>query len=151
MSIRTVFGCCLALLIASPALAATDEQSSIEVWKSPTCGCCEKWVKHLEDNGFAVKVNNARSSTLQQIKRQAGIEKKIASCHTAMVGGYVIEGHVPAADIERLVKEHPDAVGLTVPKMPIGSPGMEHPSGETEPYDVLLVKKDGSVEVFAHH
>jgi hypothetical protein len=146
-----IFACCLTLLLASPAFAAADEQSSIEVWKSPTCACCGKWVKHLEDNGFAVKVNNARSSTLQQIKRQAGIEKKFASCHTAKIGGYVIEGHVPAADIKRLVEEHPDAIGLTVPKMPIGSPGMERPSGETEPYDVLLVKKDGSVDVFASH
>jgi hypothetical protein len=151
MFLRMIFACCLALLLTSPSFATTDEQSSIEVWKSPTCGCCGKWVKHLEDNGFTVKVNNARSSTIQQIKRQAGIEKKNASCHTAMIGGYVIEGHVPAADIKRLVEEHPDAVGLAVPKMPIGSPGMEHPSGETEPYDVLLVKKDGSVEMFASH
>jgi hypothetical protein len=151
MSLRTIFACCFTLLLASPALGATDEQSSIEVWKSSTCGCCGKWVKHLEDNGFVVKVNNARSSTLAQIKRQAGIEKKLSSCHTAKIGGYVIEGHVPAADIKRLVEEHPDAIGLTVPKMPIGSPGMEHPSGESEPYDVLLVKKDGSTGVFASH
>ena len=150
MSLRMIFAC-LALLLAAPAHATADEQTSIEVWRSPTCGCCEKWVDHLKADGFAVKVNNARSSTLQQIKRQAGIGQEYASCHTAMIDGYIVEGHVPAADIKRLVEEKPDAVGLTVPKMPIGSPGMEHPSGETEPYDVLLVKKDGSVEKFASH
>lgn len=151
MSLRLVLAYCLPLLLAAPTLAATEEQPSIEVWKSPTCGCCGKWVKHLEANGFTVKVNNTTSSMLQRFKRQAGIEKEIASCHTAKIGGYVIEGHVSAADIKRLVDEHPDAIGLTVPNMPIGSPGMEQPGGETEPYDVLLMKKDGSLDVFAHH
>jgi len=142
---------CLALLVASPAIAATEGPLSIEVWKSPTCGCCSKWVKHLEAAGFTVKANSATPSTLQRIKQQAGITKKLASCHTAKIDGYVIEGHVPASDIKRLVSEHPDALGLTVPNMPIGSPGMEQPGGETEAYDVLLVNKDGSVDVFAHH
>ena len=151
MSLRLILALFLALSCGSPALAATEEQQSIEVWKSPTCSCCGKWVKHLEANGFVVKVNNTKSSTLARIKRQAGIEEEIASCHTAKIGGYVIEGHVPAADIKRLLDEHPDAVGLTVPNMPIGSPGMEQPGGETEPYDVLLVKKDGSLDVFARH
>jgi hypothetical protein len=141
----------LALLWAAPAGATTAGDASIEVWKSPTCGCCGKWVEHLEANGFAVKANSASSATLDQIKRQAGIEETLASCHTAKIDGYVIEGHVPAADIKRLVKERPDALGLTVPNMPMGSPGMEQPGGETEAYDVLLVKKDGSVEVFARH
>jgi hypothetical protein len=123
----------------------------MEVWKSPTCGCCGKWVKHLEANGFAVKANDTSAAMLDSIKRQSGISEKLASCHTAKVDGYVIEGHVPADDIKRLIAEHPDAIGLTVPNMPIGSPGMEQPGGEAEPYDVLLVKKDGSVEVFARH
>jgi hypothetical protein len=151
MSLRTVLALCLALLIAAPAFAATGDRPSIEVWRSPTCGCCGKWVKHLEANGFAVTVNSAAPSTLEQIKRQAGITKDLASCHTAKIDGYVIEGHVPASDIKRLVAEHPDAIGLTVPNMPIGSPGMEQPDGTTEPYDVLLMRKDGAVEVFAHH
>jgi hypothetical protein len=151
MVLRTVFAFCLALLVSSPAFAATEDDLSIEVWKSPTCGCCGKWVKHLEEKGFAVKANNTSSAMLDRIRRQAGIEDKLASCHTAKIEGYTIEGHVPASDIKRLVSEHPDAVGLTVPNMPIGSPGMEQPDGETEPYDVLLVKKDGSVEVFARH
>ena len=108
-------------------------------------------MEHLEANGFGVKANNATSSTLQRIKQQAGITEKIASCHTAKIDGYVIEGHVPASDIKRLVAEHPDAIGLTVPGMPIGSPGMEQRGGEAEPYDVLLVKKNGTTSVFAHH
>ena len=151
MSLRTALAFCLALFVAPPAIAATKNLPAIEVWKSPTCGCCGKWVEHLEANGFEVKANSATSSTLQRIKKQAGITEKIASCHTAKIDGYVIEGHVPAADIKRLVSEHPDAIGLTVPDMPIGSPGMEQPGGETEPYDVLLLKKDGGLEVFARH
>jgi len=151
MPLRTILALCLVLLLGSPTLAATDGQPSFEVWRSPTCGCCGKWVKHLEANGFAVTVNAASPSTLEQIKRQAGISEKLASCHTAKIDGYVIEGHVPASDIKRLVAEHPDAIGLTVPNMPIGSPGMELSDGAKEPYDVLLMRKDGAVEVFAHH
>ncbi|MGH6736024.1 MAG: DUF411 domain-containing protein [Methyloceanibacter sp.] len=148
MTLQTVFAFCLALLLASPALAATD-QPSIEVWKSPTCSCCGKWVEHLEASGFAVTANSATPSMLDRLKREAGIAEKLAACHTGKIGGYVIEGHVPASDIKRLIAERPDAIGLTVPGMPLGSPGMEQPNGETEAYDVLLVKKDGTVEVFA--
>lgn len=151
MVLRTLFALCLALAASSPAFAATDDAPAMEVWKSPTCGCCGKWVEHLEANGFAVTAKNTSSAMLDRIKRQAGIEEKLASCHTGLIEGYAIEGHVPAADIKRLLQERPDAIGLTVPDMPIGSPGMEQPNGETEPYDVLLVKKDGSVEVFARH
>ena len=122
----------------------------IEVWKSATCDCCGAWVKHLEANGFDVKVYDAEPGALAALKRQAGIGDKLASCHTAKIDGYVVEGHVPATDIKRLMAEHPDAVGLTVPGMPIGSPGMEY-GDESEPYDVLLVKKDGGTEVYAKH
>jgi hypothetical protein len=148
MALRTVLAFCLVLLLASPAFATAQ---SIEVWKSPTCGCCGKWVEHLEANGFAVTAKITSYEMLDRIKRQAGIADKLASCHTAEIDGYVVEGHVPAEDIKRLVEERPDAIGLTVPNMPIGSPGMEQPDGTTEPYDVLLVKKDGSTEVFARH
>jgi hypothetical protein len=137
-----------ALLWVSPAPAAAE--NAIEVWKSTTCKCCIKWVNHLEANGFAVKLNDTDRSTLDRIKRQAGIGEKLAACHTAKIGPYFIEGHVPAPDIKRLVSEAPDAVGLTVPGMPIGSPGMEQGS-ETERYEVLLIKKDGGTEVFASH
>jgi hypothetical protein len=149
--LRTLFAFCLALLLTAPAHAVTDGAPSIEVWKSPSCGCCGKWVEHLEANGFAVKAKNTSPAMLDRIKRQAGIEDKLAACHTGLIDGYAIEGHVPAADIKKLLEERPEAIGLTVPNMPIGSPGMEKPDGETEPYDVLLVKKDGSVEVFASH
>lgn len=139
----------LVALWAWPAHAAAE--GSVEVWKSPSCGCCGAWVAHLEENGFAVKENAATSSMLDQIKRQAGIGEALAACHTAKIGPYVVEGHVPAADIKRLLAEKPDAIGLTVPGMPVGSPGMEQDDGKTEPYDVLLVKKDGTTEVFARH
>jgi hypothetical protein len=148
MAMRLVFALLGALLWASPALAAAE--SSVEVWKSATCKCCIDWVKHLEANGFAVTVHAADPSMLGRIKRQSGIGDKLASCHTAKIGPYVIEGHVPAPDIKRLVAEQPEALGLTVPGMPVGSPGMEQ-GAETEPYDVLLIKKDGTTEVFASH
>jgi len=135
--------------MASPAAAETSAPP-IDVWKSAACQCCGHWVKHLEANGFAVTANGATASALAALKRQAGIPEKLASCHTAKIDGYVIEGHVPAPDIKRLVAEHPDAVGLTVPGMPVGSPGMKQ-GAEFEPYDVLLIKKDGTTEVFARH
>jgi hypothetical protein len=138
----------IASFLASPALAVTG--GAIEVWKSATCSCCINWVKHLEANGFDVKVNDSNPSMLERIKRQAGISEEFASCHTAKIDGYVIEGHVPAADIRRLIAERPDALGLSVPGMPVGSPGMEQGS-ETEPYDTLLIKKDGSAEIYAKH
>jgi len=137
----------LMIFAAAPARAA-DTAPSIEVWKSATCQCCGAWVKHLEANGFTVKVNAAEPSTLASLKRQAGVGDKLASCHTAMID--VIEGHVPATDIKRLVAERPEAIGLAVPGMPVGSPGMEQ-GAEFEPYDVLLVKKDGATEAFASH
>ncbi|MGZ5918067.1 MAG: DUF411 domain-containing protein [Methyloceanibacter sp.] len=148
---RSLLALCLALLCASPALAASDVAApAVEVWKSATCQCCGNWVKHLEANGFAVTVNATEPTALQRLKAEAGIPAKLASCHTAKIGGYVIEGHVPATDIKRLVAEKPEAIGLTVPGMPQGSPGMEQ-GGTFEPYDVLLVKKDGTTEIFAHH
>ena len=149
MKPRILLLLCLTILGLSPANAA-DTAPSIEVWKSATCSCCGAWVKHLEANGFAVKVNAADAGALAALKRGAGIGDKLASCHTAKIDGYVIEGHVPAPEIKRLVAEHPDSVGLTVPGMPVGAPGMEQ-GAEFEPYDVLLIKKDGTTEVFAKH
>jgi hypothetical protein len=150
MTMRAVFAFCLGLLLAPLAPTGVLAAQEIEVWKSPSCNCCGDWVAHLKDNGFAVKVQDVPQATLEQIKRQSGVTDKLASCHTGKIDGYVVEGHVPAADIKRLVSEKPDAAGLTVPGMPIGSPGME--VGDTrEPYDVLLIKKDGATEVFAKH
>jgi hypothetical protein len=138
------------LLCVAPA-AATEGSPSVEVWKSANCGCCIDWVEHLQDNGFAVKTNDTDQTTLDQIKRMAGITDKLSSCHTGKVEGYVLEGHVPASDVKRLLAERPDAKGLTVPGMPIGSPGMEVDGEPAEPFEVLLVKKDGTTEVFAKH
>ncbi len=137
-------------LYASPALAEQSGPKSIDVWKSPTCGCCGNWVKHMDHSGYAVKTKNVEYEILVKIKKQAGIAPDLQSCHTAKVGGYIIEGHVPAEDVKRLLAEKPDAIGLAVPGMPVGSPGMEM-GNEKEPYEVLLVKKDGSTEVFAKH
>lgn len=148
MALRAFVALVFGLLWTFPALPAAE--GMIEVWKSATCSCCINWVKHLEANGFAVKVNTADPSMLDRIKAQFGVGKQLASCHTAKIGPYVIEGHVPAPDIKRLVVEEPEALGLTVPGMPVGSPGMEQ-GAETEPYDVLLIKKDGTTEVFASH
>jgi hypothetical protein len=140
----------LASSLCIAAAAATEGSSSVEVWKSPDCGCCIDWVEHLQESGFAVKTNDTDQTTLDQIKRMAGITDELASCHTGKIGGYVVEGHVPASDIKRLLAERPDAKGLAVPGMPIGSPGMEV-GDKKEPFDVLLVKKDGKTETFAKH
>lgn len=145
--VLTFFAVCS---FALPLHAAADNSPGIEVWKSATCECCGNWVKHLEANGFAVKANATEPSALERLKAQVGIGSKLASCHTAKIDSYIIEGHVPAADIKRLVSERPEAIGLTVPGMPVGSPGMEQGS-ESEPYDVLLLHKDGTTEVYARH
>ena len=152
MTMRPLLALFVAMLWASPSVVAMAESSAptIEVWKSATCSCCGKWVEHLEANGFAVTVNAASPSMLDRIKRKAGIGRTLAACHTGKIDGYVIEGHVPASDVTRLITEKPDAIGLSVPGMPIGSPGMEQ-DGKTEAYDVLLVKRDGTTEIFARH
>ncbi len=140
----------LVLLLNSASALAENTPSTVDVWKSPNCGCCSGWVKHMKSAGYAVKVQDTALGILAKIKRQAGLSPDLQSCHTAKIGGYVIEGHVPAEDVARLLNEKPDAVGLTVPGMPIGSPGMDF-GPDKEPYDVLLVKKDGTREVFAKH
>ena len=123
---------------------------SILVHKTATCGCCRLWVEHLRSAGFAVEARNV--DDLNAIKQRVGVPVGHGSCHTAEVAGYFVEGHVPADDIKRLLAERPNnATGLVVPGMPVGSPGMEAPSGEVKPYDVLLVARDGSTSVFAHH
>jgi hypothetical protein len=147
MSIRTVIAILFVLTALSGAHAAAERA---EIWHNPSCGCCIDWVRHLEANGFAPAVKSSTPGELAAVKQKLGIPDKVASCHTAEIGGYAVEGHVPASDIKRLLEEQPDAVGLAVPGMPIGSPGMEY-GDVKEPYDVLLVKKDGSTEVFASH
>ena len=119
------------------------------VYKSESCGCCGDWVTHMERAGFKAEVHNV--DNLNAIKTEVGLPPMMGSCHTARVGKYFVEGHVPAEDVKRLLAELPDAKGLAVPRMPIGSPGMESPTGEVEPYDVLLIANDGSASVYASH
>jgi hypothetical protein len=123
-----------------------------EIWKSPTCDCCKDWMAHLEANGLEIAKVHAVGNT--GARGRLGIPAALGSCHTALIGGYAIEGHVPAADIQRLPKERPaGAVGLAAPGMPVGSPGMDGPAdgGRQDPCDVLLVAQDGSHRVFASH
>lgn len=133
------------LLLAGAVFAQST--LGIAVYKNQYCGCCHEWIKHLEKNGFKVTVNDVPDTA--PVRESLGIPAKLGSCHTAKIAGYAIEGHVPAADIKRLLKEKPKAVGLAVPGMPAGSPGME--SANPQPYNTLLVMKDGSTSVWAKH
>ena len=134
-----------AMLLFAWAVQAGEPKAM--VYKTPTCGCCSKWIEHLEENGFEVKSKNL--SDVNPVKRMNGVPMRLASCHTAIIGGYFVEGHVPAQDVKRLLAERPNVAGIVVPRMPVGSPGMEGPNPEA--YSVLAVKKDGSTEVFARH
>ena len=129
---------------AAPPAAALPP---VEVWKEPTCGCCKDWIAHMETNGFKVFVNTGGT---QAMKQRLGIPQDMASCHTAKVGGYALEGHVPAKDIKRLLRDKPDAIGLAAPGMPIGSPGMDTPAynGKKNPYNVMLIAKNGKHTVY---
>lgn len=136
------------LLLVVFVASCGSENIELTVYKSPTCGCCTKWVTHLEENGFEVISHDV--SDVQVIKQKYGVRHDLASCHTAMVNGYVIEGHVPASDIKRFLSNPPsNAAGLTVPGMPMGSPGMEGPRKDN--YNVYTFSKDGKIEVFASH
>ena len=132
------------------ALALRAAGPEITVYKLSTCGCCGQWVEHLKKNDFQVMVHEVPS--VDEYKKQYGVPKELESCHTAVVGGYTIEGHVPAADILRLLKERPAAKGLAVPGMPLGSPGMESQRGDVrDAYDVLLFTADGKTSVYQHY
>lgn len=120
--------------------------ATVEVYKSSTCKCCAKWVDHMRANGFTVNTHDVGN---KEAREEAGIAPVLGSCHTALVDGYAIEGHVPAQDVKRLLKERPSAIGLTAPGMPHGSPGME---GErNDPYDVLLINKQGVTSIYSRH
>jgi hypothetical protein len=130
-----------------PAAAAAPK---VTVYKTSSCGCCRLWVDHLKTNGFDVQAMDVSSADVRKVSKAAGLKDEDTSCHTAKVGDYVVEGHVPAADIKRMLKEKPAIAGLSAPGMPMGSPGMEQ-GGAKEPYDVLAFKKDGTSTVFAKH
>jgi len=158
------------LVLSVPLLAACDapsdttqmevKSSTIQVnkvqqvrevvmYKSPNCECCDGWAEHLRKAGFTVKVN--KRDDMDAIKSEYGVPEKLASCHTALIDGYVIEGHVPAADVERLLKERPDIAGLTAPGMPMKSPGMQAVGAAPKGYDILAFDKDGTSKVFTHY
>ena len=143
---RLISKSALAAALSLPMLAMAAAPV-IDVYKSEFCGCCAAWVEHLKANGFAPKVTNVANPS--DYRERGGIPNELGSCHTAIVQGYAIEGHVPASDIKRVLAEKPKAKGLAVPAMPLGSPGMEGP--RKDPYDVLLVQADGKTKVFKHY
>jgi len=140
----------LSLLLLPVAAQTRPDAPLVEVWKSPTCGCCNDWIAHLEANGFRTRTHDTGNDAM---RRRLGVPLQYGSCHTARVAGYAIEGHVPAADIQRLLATRPKAIGLAVPGMPIGSPGMDGPEygGRKDPYDVLRIAADGSASLFQSH
>lgn len=146
-----------ALVLGAVALAASGVHAQarkpgipVEVWKDPECGCCKDWVSHLEANGFTVKVHEDGNNA---VRSQLGIDRKYGSCHTGVVAGYALEGHVPAREIHRLLKEKPAAIGLAVPGMPVGSPGMDGEvyGGRRDPYEVLLLARGGGARVYQRY
>ena len=134
---KKLFGTAIAatLLFIAPTASAT---ATVDVYKSPTCGCCDKWVDHMRDNGFTVNTHDIGN---KEVRQKSGISNSLGSCHTGLVNGYAIEGHVPADDIKRFLRERPRAVGLSVPDMPHGTPGME--GARSDPYNVLMIRNPG--------
>jgi hypothetical protein len=149
ISRRTWLASSAAFLAASalPLATTAAAPTPVEVWKDPSCGCCKDWVDHMQANGFQVTVHETGNNA---VRARLGLPQKLGSCHTALVGGYLVEGHVPASDVRALLRQKPKALGLAVPGMPVGSPGMDGAVyGERrDPYDVLLVAHDGSTRVF---
>ncbi len=155
LGMREVAGKSMAWLLAGAVLITggvgimqrSAYAADVIVYKSPTCGCCQAWVSHLRENGFSVQVHDQRD--VNSIKTELGVPPRLRSCHTAMVGGYVVEGHVPAREIQRLLKEKPQIKGLAVPGMPMGSPGMEGPFQVA--YDVLAFQSSGDTSRYASY
>jgi len=130
------------------SIADLPQNQKITVYRSPTCSCCGLWLEHLTKNGF--EVNDIKTTDMQTVKQKYGVNGELASCHTAVVEGYVVEGHVPAADIRKLLQEKPSVIGISVPKMPHGTPGMEM-SGRKEPFSVVSFDKDGESQSFTDY
>lgn len=133
----------------SAACAPAAEARELTVHKTPTCGCCGAWADHMRAAGFSVTV--VEHQDLSPVRARLGVPDELASCHTGEVGGYAVEGHVPAADVIRMLAERPRAAGLAVPGMPLGSPGMEVPGRPAEAFETLLIGRDGRAGVFARH
>lgn len=146
MQRRTVLHSLFAAALGFP-LAVNAAGPLVEVYKSASCGCCTDWIAHLQDNGFTVKARDVANPS--DYREKFGMPQELGSCHTGRVDGYTLEGHVPAREIKRLLAERPKAIGLAVPAMPMGSPGMEGP--HSDPYDVLLVQASGRHKVYRHY
>jgi hypothetical protein len=145
------------LIAASAGFAAAHGQTapkaaaaSMVVYKSPTCGCCGAWIEHLRTRGFQVEAKDVSDSQLTVVAIQSGVPGELQTCHTAKVGGYIVEGHVPAEDIQRMLKEKPAIAGIAVAGMPMGSPGMEQ-GGRKQPFNTMAFTKDGKETIFAKH
>ncbi len=147
---RRLFVQTLASIAATASIAPSlmaQNRPQVEVWKDPNCGCCKDWVSHMQANGFNVKVNDSGNTAA---RKRLGVPDKLGSCHTALVGGYALEGHVPAREVHRLLKERPAAIGLSVPGMPVGSPGMDGAEygSRKDPYDVVIISRNGDSRVY---
>ena len=145
----TIAALAAAIAVAGCGTRAEQAPVAIAVYKDAACGCCSQWVEHLKANGFAPTSTNV--DDLDAVKVKYNVPRRTQSCHTGVIEGYVIEGHVPASEIQRLLKERPAIAGLAVPAMPVGSPGMEVPGIKPQPYDVLALHKDGTTTVFASY
>jgi hypothetical protein len=150
LSRRRFVGASLTLAAAAAWPVRAAPLPPMEVWKSPTCGCCKDWIAILQREGFKVQTFDEGNNAA---RARFGLPARYGSCHTARIGGYVVEGHVPVREIRRLLAEKPDAIGIAVPGMPVGSPGMDGPEygGRRDPYDVVLVHRDGSSRVYASY
>lgn len=146
---RLLLGFALLAGMGGAACAGTPPLRNLTVFKTPTCRCCDGWITHMREAGFTTTVTVL--SELRPVRSSRGLPDALASCHTGLIGGYLIEGHVPAPDVIRLLDERPAAIGLAVPAMPLGSPGMETPQGHRDAYDTLLVLPSGASRVFARH
>ena len=147
---RQILTTAIGLASLAPLAAFAKDAPAIHVMRDPGCGCCNAWIEILRKDGFTVTEQRSSNSLLVQFKTDKGIPRRMMSCHTGEIEGYVVEGHVPGADIRRLLAERPDAIGLAVPGMPYGSPGMG-PEDEREAYEVFLIRRDGSIEVFTKY
>jgi hypothetical protein len=147
-----IAGAVVMLALALPAARGTHAVSrtpaapEVTVYKSPTCGCCTKWVEHMQRAGFTVTAHDL--DNVAPIKRRHGVPQALESCHTALVGNYVVEGHVPADVIQRMLRERPRIAGIAVPGMPAGSPGMEYPDARPQPYNVMAFRAEGGWSVY---
>lgn len=142
---KTIFG---AIALAAMFVGTAAHAATMTVYKHPSCGCCAKWIEHVEKHGFTVKT--VPTEDMMAVKKRLGVPDAQISCHTTKVGNYVVEGHVPAADIKRLLAQKPKARGIAVAGMPMGAPGMEH-GDHRQPYSTMLIGSDGKTSVFASH